>query len=74
MQCVGFNGDRFYRPAQEFGDFIEYTGSVMFVDPSGKGKDQTAISCVKMLNGNLYVTECLGLSGGYSDAVLEKMK
>jgi len=73
LQCVGFNGDRFYRPAQEFGDFIEYTGSVMFVDPSGKGKDQTAISCVKMLNGNLYVTECLGLSGGYSDAVLERI-
>ena len=73
LQCVGFNGDRFYRPAQEFGDFIEYTGSVMFVDPSGKGKDQTAISCVKMLNGNLYVTECLGLSGGYSDRVLERI-
>ena len=73
LPCVGFNGDRFYRPAQEFGDFIEYTGSVMFVDPSGKGKDQTAISCVKMLNGNLYVTECLGLSGGYSDRVLEKI-
>ena len=73
LPCVGFNGDRFYRPAQEFGDFIEYTGSVMFVDPSGKGKDQTAISCVKMLNGHLYVTECLGLSGGYSDRVLERI-
>ena len=73
LPCVGFNGDRFYRPAQEFGDFIEYTGSVMFVDPSGKGKDQTAISCVKMLNGNVYVTECLGLSGGYSDRVLERI-
>ena len=73
LPCVGFNGDRFHRPAQEFGDFIEYTGSVMFVDPSGKGKDQTAISCVKMLNGNLYVTECLGLSGGYTDPVLDKI-
>ncbi len=38
LPCVGFNGDRFYRPAQEFGDFIEYTGSVMFVDPSGKAR------------------------------------
>ena len=45
----------------------------MFVDPSGTGKDATAITCVKMLNGNLYVTECLGLSGGYSDRVLEKI-
>jgi len=73
LHCVGFNGDRFHRPAQEFGDYIEYTGSVMFVDPSGTGKDQTAISCVKMLNGNLFVTECFGLSGGYSDRVLERI-
>jgi len=26
-----------------------------------------------MLNGNLYVTECLGLSGGYTDPVLDKI-
>ncbi len=73
LPCVGFNGDRFYRPAQEFGDFIEYTGSVMFVDPSGKGKDATGYACVKMLNGNLFVTDAGGLVGGYSDAVLEKL-
>ena len=73
LPCVGFNGDRYHRPAQEFGDYIEYTGSVMFVDPSGTGKDQTAISCVKMLNGNLFVTECFGLSGGYSNNVLERI-
>ena len=73
LPCVGFNGDRFYRPAQEFGDFIEYTGSVMFVDPSGKGKDATGYACVKMLNGNLFVTDAGGLTGGYSDLVLEKL-
>lgn len=73
LPCVGFNGDRFYRPAQEFGDFIEYTGSVMFIDPSGKGKDATGYACVKMLNGNLFVSDAGGLIGGYSDAVLEKL-
>ena len=73
LPCVGFNGDRFYRPAQEFGDFIEYTGSVMFVDPSGKGKDATGYACVKMLNGNLFVSDAGGLVGGYSDAVLERL-
>ena len=73
LPCVGFNGDRFYRPAQEFGDFIEYTGSVMFIDPSGKGKDATGYACVKMLNGNLFVTDAGGLTGGYSDLVLEKL-
>ena len=70
LPCVGFNGDHFYRPAQQFGDWIEYTGSVMFVDPSGKGKDATGYAVVKMLNGNLYVPDAGGLNGGYSDAVL----
>ena len=31
LPCVGFNGDRFYRPAQEFGDFIEYTLSLIHI-------------------------------------------
>ena len=45
----------------------------MFIDPSGKGKDATGYACVKMLNGNLFVTDAGGLTGGYSDLVLEKL-
>lgn len=73
LSCVGFNGDRYYRPAQEFGDWIEYTGSVMFIDPSGKGKDATGYAIVKMLNGNLFVPDAGGLVGGYNDNTLEKL-
>ena len=73
LPCVGFNGDRYYRPAQEFGDWIEYTGSVMSVDPSGKGKDATGYAIVKMLNGNLFVTDAGGLIGGYDEPVLVKL-
>tara|TARA_X000001382_G_scaffold37789_1_gene25226 strand:+ start:3639 stop:5360 length:1722 start_codon:yes stop_codon:yes gene_type:complete len=73
LPCVGFNGDRYYRPAQEFGDWIEYTGSVMSIDPSGKGKDATGYAIVKMLNGNLFVTDAGGLVGGYDDRVLERL-
>ena len=73
LPCVGFNGDRYYRPAQEFGDWIEYTGSVMSIDPSGKGKDATGYAIVKMLNGNLFVTDAGGLVGGYDDSVLTKL-
>ena len=43
-----------HRPAQEFGDYIEYTGSVMFVDPLVQVKTRQLYACVKMLNGNLY--------------------
>ena len=73
LPCVGFNGDRYYRPAQEFGDWIEYTGSVMSIDPSGKGKDATGYAIVKMLNGNLFVTDAGGLIGGYDESVLTKL-
>ena len=73
LPCVGFNGDRYYRPAQEFGDWIEYTGSVMSIDPSGKGKDATGYAIVKMLNGNLFVTDAGGLIGGYDEPVLVKL-
>ena len=73
LPFVGFNGDRYYRPAQEFGDWIEYTGSVMSIDPSGKGKDATGYAIVKMLNGNLFVSDAGGLVGGYDDRVLERL-
>ena len=38
---VALSGDRFYRPMEVLGDYIPYTGSVMAIDPSGRGKDET---------------------------------
>ena len=65
--CVGFNGDRYYRPMAVTGSWIPYTGSVMAIDPSGRGADETAYAVVKMLNGYLYVVEAGGLPGGYGE-------
>lgn len=70
LQCVGLNGDRYNRPAALFGDWIPYEGSVIAIDPSGRGKDETTYAVVKMLNGYLYVTETGGLQGGYEDEVM----
>lgn len=73
LQCVGLNGDRYYRPAAQIGDWVDYEGSVIAIDPSGRGKDETTYAVVKMLNGYLYVTEAGGLQGGYSDDVMVKL-
>ena len=70
---VGLSGDRFYRPMQSLGDYIPYTGSVMSIDPSGRGKDETAFSIVKMLNGYLYVPDGGGMQGGYGDDTLKAL-
>ena len=70
---VGFNGDRFFRPYETLGDLIPYTGSVMSIDPSGRGKDETAYAVVKMLNGHLFVHACNGIRGGYGENVLKEL-
>ena len=70
---IGFNGDRYYRPEQTVGDMIKYTGSVMSIDPSGRGKDETGYSVIKMLNGFLYCPESGGIKGGYEPAVLQQL-
>ena len=70
---VGLSGDRLYAPESILGDYVPYSGSVLAIDPSGRGKDETAYAVVKMLNGFLYVTDCSGIDGGYNKEVLIKL-
>ena len=70
---VALTGDRYYRPMWHSEDMSEYTGAVMSIDPSGRGKDETGYAVVKSLAGNLYVTEAGGLAGGYEPETLEAL-
>ena len=71
IPCVGLNGDRYHTAAFVPNNWIPYTGSVMAIDPAGRGKDETAVCVVKMLNGYLYLTALRAFRDGYSDATLE---
>jgi hypothetical protein len=51
----------------------EFTGAVMSIDPSGRGKDETGYAVVKSLAGNLFVTDAGGISGGYDESTLEQL-
>lgn len=70
---VGLAGDKYYAPESTIGSYIDYDGSVLVIDPSGRGQDETAYAVVKMLNGYLYVADCSGISGGYSELTLQKL-
>jgi len=70
---VGLAGDRFRRPSSTVGDMIPYTGSVLSIDPSGRGKDETGYAVVKMLNGQLYVPDAGGIRGGYDEKTLKEL-
>ncbi len=65
LPCVGLNGDRYFSPAFLHGAWIPYTGSVMAIDPSGRGSDETAVCVLKMLNGYLYLTAMRAFRDGY---------
>ena len=71
LPAVGFSGDYYHRPAFLHGDWLEFQGCVMFVDPSGKGIDETAYSIVAHLNGNLFILEVGAFKEGYTEKVLE---
>jgi len=70
---LGLAGDKYYGPQDTVGSYLDYTGSVMAVDPSGRGADETAYAVVKMLNGQLFVTDAGGVKGGYSNETLQAL-
>lgn len=70
---LGLAGDKYYGPSDTVGSYLDYTGSVMAVDPSGRGADETAYAVVKMLSGQLFVTDAGGVKGGYSNEALQAL-
>ena len=70
---VGLSGDKIFAPEATVGDYVDYDGSVLVIDPSGRGSDETSYAVVKNRGGTLYVPECGGLDGGYGEATLTKL-
>ena len=73
---VGLTGDRFYGPlsaSTDDKDMMAYEGSVLFIDPSGRGKDETSYCVAKMLHGRVFIRKLGGMLGGYAPETLEAL-
>ena len=70
---VGLSGDRYYAPEELLGAYRDYDGSVLAIDPSGRGADETGYAVVKMLAGYLYLVEAGGIEGGYDQKTLQTL-
>ena len=71
---VGFSADRWYKPIFTDDEYLPFEGSVLAVDPSGRGGDETGYAVIKSLMGYLYVTAAGGFEGGYDeDKVLKPL-
>lgn len=67
---VGFTGDRLYRPLYLSDTMLPFQGRLLVIDPSGRGKDETAYVVLYHLNGMVYLKDTGGFQGGYEDTTL----
>ncbi|GCE65648.1 hypothetical protein OMCYN_01594 [cyanobiont of Ornithocercus magnificus] len=67
---AGLPGDYFYGPAQIQGEWGPYTDSICYVDPSGRGSDESVAAYASQRNGIIYLHEVRAHLDGYSDATL----
>ena len=73
IPCVAMKGDMYYAPLSRSPETMPYTGTVMAIDPSGRGKDESSYAIMKSLNGYLFLMDVGGFEEGYSDLTLTKM-
>lgn len=70
---VALTGDKYHRPMWHSDEMTEYTGAVMFIDPSGRGSDETGYAVTKQLMGNIFLMDAGGSKAGYTKEALEAL-
>lgn len=73
LMAGGFDGDGYYGPAWKSDQMAPFTGTVMAIDPSGRGKDETSYAIVRYLHGNLFLVASGGFSAGFSEETLSAL-
>lgn len=64
---VGLPGDGWFSPLSISPETANYDGAVMVIDPSGRGKDETAYVVVKNLMGYYFLLDAGGFQDGYGE-------
>lgn len=66
---LGFSGDHLLRPLFVDREWVEFEQKILFVDPSGRGKDETAWAILGQLNGLVYLIDVQGEVGAPDEAM-----
>ena len=69
MPAVALPGDRWHRPKSTI-DYVPYNQTIIAVDPSGRGKDETVAVVLSQINGFIFIRDMLATQDGYSDTTL----
>ena len=70
LNPVGLPGDRFYGPMFIDEGMCEYNETIVSVDPSGRGSDETCAVVASQANGYVFIRDMRAYRDGYSDETL----
>jgi len=70
LNPVGLPGDRFYGPMFIDEGVCPYSETIVSVDPSGRGTDETVAVVLSQANGYVFVRDMRAYRDGYSDETL----
>ena len=70
---IGLNGDKFYSPMYISSTWAKWDGTVMFIDPSGRGADETSYCVTRMLNGVIYLVRWGGFNDGHGAETMQAL-
>ena len=73
LNPVGLPGDRFYGPMFIDEGICPYNETIVSVDPSGRGTDETVAVVLSQANGYIFVRDMLAFRDGYSDTTLSSI-
>lgn len=73
LKHKGFRGDFLRKPKLISEEREDYEGIAMFIDPSGRGTDETAYCVTATLAGKIFLLDFGGVEGGYGDNALMKL-
>lgn len=71
LAAGGFDKDVYHRAAWRSEEMAEYSGTILAVDPSGKGSDETAYAILRILHGQMYLVDVGGFTDGFAESTLE---
>ena len=70
LPAVGLPGDRFYSPMFIDEGIVPFDETIVSVDPSGRGTDETVAVVLSQANGYVFVRDMKSYRDGYSDETL----
>lgn len=71
LHSGGYDGDCYVSPLARSPEMAKFQGTVMAVDPSGRGKDETAYAIVRFSHGKLYLVDVGGFVDGFGESTLQ---